>query len=89
VVRLALSLIVTVDRQRTVGRMRRPPGASLEDKDNKLFVKAQNNLARDARALRYGMGNREWNERTATSARHHARSRPPSEDFWDILPKSK
>jgi putative DNA primase/helicase len=27
-----------------------------EDKDNKLFVKAKNNLAKDTRALRYGMG---------------------------------
>ena len=27
-----------------------------EDKDLKLFVKAKNNLARDAKALRYGMG---------------------------------
>jgi hypothetical protein len=27
-----------------------------EDKDNKLFVKAKNNLARDKKALRYGMG---------------------------------
>src|SRR5215831_7575161 len=27
-----------------------------EDKDNKLFVKAKNNLARDPKALRYGMG---------------------------------
>src|SRR5262249_43534385 len=27
-----------------------------EDKNSKLFVKAKNNLARDAKALRYGMG---------------------------------
>jgi putative DNA primase/helicase len=27
-----------------------------EDKNNKLFVKAKNNLARDTKALRYGMG---------------------------------
>jgi putative DNA primase/helicase len=27
-----------------------------EDKDSKLFVKAKNNLARDTKALRYGMG---------------------------------
>jgi putative DNA primase/helicase len=27
-----------------------------EDKDSKLFIKAKNNLARDAKALRYGMG---------------------------------
>jgi putative DNA primase/helicase len=27
-----------------------------EDKSNKLFVKAKNNLARDTKALRYGMG---------------------------------
>ena len=27
-----------------------------EDKDTKLFVKAKNNLARDTKALRYGMG---------------------------------
>ena len=27
-----------------------------EDKNSKLFVKAKNNLARDTRALRYGMG---------------------------------
>jgi len=27
-----------------------------EDKNSKLFVKAKNNLARDTKALRYGMG---------------------------------
>jgi putative DNA primase/helicase len=27
-----------------------------EDKNSKLFIKAKNNLARDAKALRYGMG---------------------------------